>query len=101
MTAAPQQTIERPVTIAGVGLHTGEPGAIRFLPAEPGSGVRFMRTDLEGRPVVRVRPENARFDPQADHLELFERQRRKADRHRPQRGLPLVGESGAGDVEPQ
>jgi UDP-3-O-[3-hydroxymyristoyl] N-acetylglucosamine deacetylase/3-hydroxyacyl-[acyl-carrier-protein] dehydratase len=72
LTAAPQQTIARPVTISGVGLHTGEPGEIRFLPAEPGSGVRFLRTDLDGRPAVRVRPENARFDPQAGRRTILE-----------------------------
>ena len=72
MIAAAQQTIERPVSIAGVGLHTGEPGEIRFLPAEPGYGVRFVRTDLPGRPVVRVRPENARFDPQAGRRTILE-----------------------------
>ena len=36
---------------------------MRFVPAPVGHGVRFVRTDLPGRPEVRVRPENAHFDP--------------------------------------
>ncbi len=58
-----QRTIRRPVVIEGVGLHTGEKGLMRFTPAEAGSGVRFVRTDLAGHPEVAVRPENAHFDP--------------------------------------
>jgi UDP-3-O-[3-hydroxymyristoyl] N-acetylglucosamine deacetylase/3-hydroxyacyl-[acyl-carrier-protein] dehydratase len=52
-------------TIEGIGLHTGERGVMRFVPAPVGHGVRFVRTDLPGRPEVRVRPENAHFDPGA------------------------------------
>jgi UDP-3-O-[3-hydroxymyristoyl] N-acetylglucosamine deacetylase / 3-hydroxyacyl-[acyl-carrier-protein] dehydratase len=72
LSASLQRTIEKPVTLAGVGLHTGEAGEIRFLPAEVGSGVRFVRTDLAGRPVVHVRPENARFDPQAGRRTILD-----------------------------
>jgi UDP-3-O-[3-hydroxymyristoyl] N-acetylglucosamine deacetylase/3-hydroxyacyl-[acyl-carrier-protein] dehydratase len=72
LTAAVQHTIARPVRMAGVGLHTGEAGEIQFLPAEPGTGVCFVRTDLEGRPRVRVRPENARFDPAAGRRTILE-----------------------------
>jgi len=61
----PQRTIVKSVTLEGVGLHTGERGTITFRPAEANSGVRFVRADLPGHPVVRVRPENAFFDPGA------------------------------------
>ena len=54
-----QRTLAGPVTLEGVGLHTGEAGRVTFRPAEPGSGVRFVRTDLPTRPAVEVRPENA------------------------------------------
>ena len=47
-----QQTISRPVSGSGVGLHTGVQAAISFRPAEVGSGVRFVRTDLPGQPSV-------------------------------------------------
>jgi UDP-3-O-[3-hydroxymyristoyl] N-acetylglucosamine deacetylase/3-hydroxyacyl-[acyl-carrier-protein] dehydratase len=72
LNAAPQRTLAKAVRLAGVGLHTGVPGEIRFVPAEPGSGVRFVRTDLPGHPVVRVAPENAKFDPQAGRRTILE-----------------------------
>ncbi|HOW69406.1 MAG TPA: UDP-3-O-acyl-N-acetylglucosamine deacetylase [Phycisphaerae bacterium] len=40
-----QQTIERPVEIAGRGLFTGEPATLRFRPAPVGTGVVFVRDD--------------------------------------------------------
>ncbi|MEQ1831667.1 MAG: UDP-3-O-acyl-N-acetylglucosamine deacetylase [Candidatus Eisenbacteria bacterium] len=59
-------------TIEGVGLHTGEKGTMRFLPAPVGHGVRFVRTDLPNRPEVRVRPENAHFDPGAGRRTILQ-----------------------------
>ncbi len=32
--------------LSGVGLHTGEPATLTFRPAEPNSGVEFVRTDV-------------------------------------------------------
>ncbi len=63
MTARPQRTLAREAELEGIGLHTGEPGRVRFKPAPTGTGVVFVRTDLPGRPRVRVCPENACFDP--------------------------------------
>jgi len=63
LSGRPQRTVKGVASIEGVGLHTGETGVMRFLPAPVGHGVRFVRTDLAGRPEVRVRPENAHFDP--------------------------------------
>ena len=65
MNAMPQRTIAKTVAFEGVGLHTGERGMVTFHPAAPNYGVRFIRADLPGRPEVRVRPENAHFDPGA------------------------------------
>jgi UDP-3-O-[3-hydroxymyristoyl] N-acetylglucosamine deacetylase/3-hydroxyacyl-[acyl-carrier-protein] dehydratase len=45
---------------------------MRFLPAPVGHGVRFVRTDLPGRPEVRVRPENAHFDPGAGRRTILQ-----------------------------
>jgi len=50
--SAEQQTIGGEATVEGVGLHTGEPACVRFRPGEPGSGIRFRRTDLPGSPDV-------------------------------------------------
>ena len=45
MNARMQRTLARPVTLAGVGLHTGEPGHVTFRPAAENSGVRFVRNE--------------------------------------------------------
>ena len=50
MTAAMQRTLTRPVRFEGVGLHTGEPGAVIFRPAAVGTGVQFVRADLPVAP---------------------------------------------------
>src|SRR6185436_12519582 len=43
-----ENTIQRPVEAAGTGLHSGVPVKIRLLPAPPGTGIVFVRTDLDG-----------------------------------------------------
>ncbi len=72
MTGRMQRTIAGPVTIEGVGLHTGEPGTMTFSPAPVGHGVRFVRVDLPGNPEVQVRPENAHFDPDAGRRTILQ-----------------------------
>jgi len=47
-----QHTIKKSVTLSGVGLHTGVETNMTFLPAKPGHGIKFQRTDLDGQPVV-------------------------------------------------
>src|ERR1700685_3698018 len=42
-----QLTIQRPVEIEGVGLHTAVPSRLRLLPAAADSGIVFRRTDLD------------------------------------------------------
>jgi len=42
-----ETTIRRPVQASGVGLHSGVPVNIRILPAPPGTGIVFVRTDLD------------------------------------------------------
>lgn len=59
MTESRQRTIAGPASYHGVGLHTGCTTRLTFLPAAIDSGIRFIRTDLPGRPVIPVRPENA------------------------------------------
>ncbi len=44
----------------GVGLHTGETVTARVLPAEPGRGRYFVRTDLPGAPEIPARIESVR-----------------------------------------
>jgi len=45
---ANQQTIANPVSVSGVGLHTGVKVNLRLCPARANTGVLFRRTDLEG-----------------------------------------------------
>jgi UDP-3-O-[3-hydroxymyristoyl] N-acetylglucosamine deacetylase / 3-hydroxyacyl-[acyl-carrier-protein] dehydratase len=53
-----QQTINRPASYAGVGLHSGNRVSMTFLPAPAGTGIRFRRVDLEGKPEIEARVEN-------------------------------------------
>lgn len=53
-----QQTIGKPVTLKGKGLHTGVEVEISFLPAEVNHGYIFKRTDLENKPLVHAWAEN-------------------------------------------
>jgi UDP-3-O-[3-hydroxymyristoyl] N-acetylglucosamine deacetylase/3-hydroxyacyl-[acyl-carrier-protein] dehydratase len=53
-----QQTLNRAATFSGVGLHSGNRVTMTFLPAPPNTGVRFRRTDLEGKPEIEARVEN-------------------------------------------
>lgn len=47
-----QHTIKAPVTVSGVGLHTGVKANMTFMPAKPNYGIKFQRIDIEGQPIV-------------------------------------------------
>lgn len=47
-----QHTIKEPVTVSGVGLHTGVVTNMTFNPAPPNHGIKFQRIDLENQPIV-------------------------------------------------
>lgn len=47
-----QRTIEREVSLTGVGLHTGKEATLVFKPAPVDHGYAFQRLDLEGKPVI-------------------------------------------------
>ncbi|MBP6870905.1 MAG: bifunctional UDP-3-O-[3-hydroxymyristoyl] N-acetylglucosamine deacetylase/3-hydroxyacyl-ACP dehydratase [Bacteroidales bacterium] len=53
-----QKTIKRPVSLAGVGLHTGQEVNLTFRPAPINYGRRFVRVDLDGRPEIEAVVEN-------------------------------------------
>jgi len=46
-TASLQRTLRAPAQCTGIGVHSGEKVTMRLLPAEPDSGVVFVRTDLK------------------------------------------------------
>jgi UDP-3-O-[3-hydroxymyristoyl] N-acetylglucosamine deacetylase/3-hydroxyacyl-[acyl-carrier-protein] dehydratase len=48
-----RRVLSGPTTwIEGHGIHGGESSRLRVVPGEPGSGLRFCRTDLDERPVL-------------------------------------------------
>ncbi|MEK6650723.1 MAG: UDP-3-O-acyl-N-acetylglucosamine deacetylase, partial [Bacteroidota bacterium] len=47
-----QVTIKKPVSMSGVGLHTGVSTQMTFKPAPANYGIRFKRVDLEGAPEI-------------------------------------------------
>jgi len=49
-----QRTLKTPVEYRGVGLHSGKEIKIVVRPAEAGTGVSFVRVDLDDHPVVRA-----------------------------------------------
>lgn len=55
---SPQRTLEKPVTFSGIGIHTAEVVSMRFVPADPGSGIHFQRVDLPGKPLIKASLEN-------------------------------------------
>ena len=53
-----QRTIAQAVTYSGIGLHTGNQCHMSVVPAEAGTGIRFVRVDLEGAPEIAVDPDH-------------------------------------------
>lgn len=53
-----QKTIKKPVTVSGLGLHTGAKVNLTFNPAPINHGFIFRRIDLEGQPEVEASVEN-------------------------------------------
>lgn len=49
-----QRSIAKEVSLTGVGLHTGKNVTLTFKPAPENYGYAFVRTDLEGSPVIKA-----------------------------------------------
>src|SRR5690606_39658434 len=47
-----QTTLGRPVSLEGIGLHSGKPCRLTLRPAPADTGVRWQRVDLDGQPIV-------------------------------------------------
>lgn len=47
-----QRTIKEPVTVSGVGLHTGKKTNLTFKPAAENYGFKFQRVDLPNKPLI-------------------------------------------------
>jgi len=49
-----QRTIKSPISIKGVGLHSGKTVNVTFRPSMPNTGVNFVRVDLADRPIIKA-----------------------------------------------
>lgn len=49
-----QHTIQEPIAISGVGLHTGNEVNLTIHPAGNNFGIRFKRIDLPGQPIIKA-----------------------------------------------
>jgi UDP-3-O-[3-hydroxymyristoyl] N-acetylglucosamine deacetylase/3-hydroxyacyl-[acyl-carrier-protein] dehydratase len=47
-----QRTIAKPVSMSGIGIHTGAECTLTFKPAPENHGIKFVRTDLGGNPEI-------------------------------------------------
>ncbi|GLU54715.1 hypothetical protein Dfri01_41760 [Dyadobacter frigoris] len=47
-----QQTINSPIMISGVGLHSGKKTFFCFIAAPLNYGIKFRKTDSAGQPVI-------------------------------------------------
>ena len=55
-----QQTIRKPVTCSGVGIHSGCRASLVLLPAPPDTGIVFIRRDVSNSPRIPVSIKNIR-----------------------------------------
>lgn len=53
-----QKTIKKKAIVEGIGIHSGNPCTLTFRPAPTSTGVYFVRSDLPGRPSVKVSSHN-------------------------------------------
>lgn len=51
-----QRTIKAPISVIGVGLHSGCRVSLTLLPAKVDQGISFVRTDLPERPQIKCHP---------------------------------------------
>jgi len=58
-----QKTIKAPVSLSGIGLHTGNVVRVSLKPAEENTGIKFIRLDLPQRPVIKADLSNIITDP--------------------------------------
>ena len=49
-----QKTLRDRVTVSGIGVHSGKPVSMALCPADPDTGIVFVRTNLPGSPDVEI-----------------------------------------------
>ncbi len=53
-----QKTIKKRVKVEGVGLHTGAPCSLTFVPAPAYAGVHFIKNDIKHKPAIQALVDN-------------------------------------------
>ena len=67
-----QKTIKNPVTLSGIGLHSGKPVRMTIKPAQDNEGISFTRVDLPGKLPVKVTSSNAVMDEKVTRCTAIE-----------------------------
>lgn len=49
-----QRTLNAPIKLNGIGLHTGAKVIVTILPAAENHGYKFQRVDLDGQPIIKA-----------------------------------------------
>lgn len=55
-----QKTIRKRTVVNGIGVHSGKPCSLTFIPAPPNTGVHFVRSDLPEKPSLSAQAENVK-----------------------------------------
>ena len=53
-----QNTLAKSISVEGIGLHTGKPVKMEFVPAPENTGIVFVRTDIDGEPSIKASFQN-------------------------------------------
>ena len=63
-----QRTLRKKAKIEGIGIHTGEPAGLTFVPAPVDTGIYFVRKDLPGCPVLAAQARHVKATTNATTL---------------------------------
>lgn len=47
-----QRTLMQPITVVGVGLHSGQDVTLTLKPSDVNTGIQFLRTDIDNSPLI-------------------------------------------------
>ena len=64
-----QKTIQKEISLSGVGLHTGNDVVMTFKPAPANHGFAFIRVDLDGQPTIEAKAEYVTNTQRGTNLE--------------------------------
>ncbi len=67
-----QQTIEKTVSLKGIGLHTGQTTTVSLLPAPENHGVKFKRVDIEKSVTITADPNKVSSSNRSTCLQVGE-----------------------------